>query len=195
MTRIVAGRFQTSAQADHAVRMLAAKSVARNRMSVFYVMPPGQHDATPVGGDQHKSPGLEKAEGGAGVAGAAGGVAAGAAGALICATAGLAAPVVAVAALGAAAAGAYGGSLVGAMGASEDPGKQNIRHAGMMVAVDAGTVDADVVSTLRESGAIDIEEAEGVWAEGAWEDFDPTAPPHLVDGPRPHAAHVANPAA
>jgi hypothetical protein len=114
---------------------------------------------------------------------------------LVGATAGLAAPVVAVAALGAAAAGAYGGSLAGAMGAAVDPGKERIRHAGMMVAVDAGAVSTDVVSTLRESGAIDIEEAEGVWAEGTWEDFDPTEPPHLVDGPRPQAAHVANPAA
>jgi hypothetical protein len=192
MTRIIAGRFQTSEQANNAVRMLAARAVASNRMSVFYVTPPGQHDATPIGGDLHKSPGLERAQEGAGIGAAGAGIAAGAASALIGATAGLAVPVVLAAGLGAAAAGAYGGSLAGAMGAALDPGKELIRHAGMMVAVDAGAVDADVVMALRESGAIDIEEAEGVWAAGTWEDFDPTEPPHLVDGPE---AHVANPGA
>jgi len=181
MTTIIAGRFQTSEQTDHAVEALAALSIPRDRMSVFYVNSPGQHDQTPVGGDEQESPGLERAEHGAG-AGAAMGAGLGVAGALIGATAGLAAPLVAVAALGAAAAGAYGGSLAGAMAGAMDPGANQIRHAGMMVAVDAGSTPvADITRTLRGSGAVDLESAEGVWAGGTWDDFDPTQPPKLLD--------------
>ena len=196
MTRIIAGRFQTSEEANHAASLLAQRSVARDRVSVFYVTPPGQHDATPVGGDEQASPGLQNVGKGAG-AGAAVGVAVGAAGALIAATAGLAAPVIAVAGIGAAAAGAYGGSFAGAMSATEDPGKSLIRHAGMMIAVDAGaaaaagaTDESAIVALLREAGALDIEEAEGTWASGTWEDFDATSAPHLVDGPK---VRVSNP--
>ncbi len=194
MTMIIAGRFQTSEQADHAVEALAARSIARDRISVFYVTPPGQHDATPVGGDEDESPGLEHADRGA-AAGAAIGVGAGVAGALIGATAGLAAPLVVVAGLGAAAAGAYSGSLAGAMSATMDPGAQRIRHAGMMVAVDAGpsgpaqqyesASSEDIATILRSAGAVDIESAEGTWAGGTWDDFDPTRPPRLIDQSAP----------
>ncbi len=181
MTTIVAGRFQTSEQADRAVDGLAAHSITRDRISVFYVTPPGQHDLTPVGGDRQKSPGLEHAERGAGV-GAAIGAGAGVAGALIGVTAGLAAPLVAVAGLGAAAAGAYSGALAGAMGSAMDPGQHQIRHAGMLVAVDAGqTPVATISAALRDHGAVDLETAEGTWANGTWDDFDPTRPPRLID--------------
>lgn len=181
MTTIVAGRFQTSTQSDAAVAALAARSIPRDRISVFYVTPPGQHDATPVGGDEHESPGMEQASQGA-MSGAAVGAGVGLAGALIGATAGLAAPMVVVAGLGAAAAGAYSGALAGAMNSSLDAGADQIRHAGMMVAVDAGTADADVVvATLKDAGGVDIEQAEGTWEDGQWTDFDPTEPPQLVD--------------
>ena len=183
MTTIIAGRFQTSDQANQAVEALAARSVARDRISVFFVTPPGQHDATPIGGDAYKSEGLESSEGGAGT-GAAVGAGVGVAGALIGAAAGLAAPMVAIAAVGAAGAGAFSGSLAGAMNASSDPGKERIRHAGMMVCVDAGSGAAtsdDIVATLKDAGAVDLESAQGTWAGGTWEDFDATRPPDLID--------------
>jgi hypothetical protein len=62
----------------------------------------------------------------------------------------------------------------------------------MMVAVDAGGLAADVVNVLEAAGALDIEQADGVWAGGTWEDFDPTEPPKLVEGPK---ARVGNPQA
>jgi hypothetical protein len=192
MTTIVAGRFQTSEQADLAIEVLAAQSIARDRISVFYVTPPGQHDRTPVGGDEPESAGLEHADRGAGV-GAAIGAGAGVAGALIGVTAGLAAPMVAVAGLGAAAAGAYSGSLAGAMGSTMDPGQDRIRHAGMMVAVDAGpTPTSTIAGALRDAGAVDIETAEGLWADGTWDDFDPTRPPQLLDAHAPASPAAAS---
>ncbi len=181
MTTIIAGRFVSSEQTDHAVEQLQARSIARDDISVFYVTPAGQHDATPIGGDEQASPGTEHAQHGAGT-GALLGAGVGVAGALVAATAGLAAPMVAVAGLGAAAAGAYSGSLAGAMSGTMDAGEHAIRHAGMMVAVNLGAAgnERDVIAALRETGGIDIERAEGTWADGDWSDFDPTRPPHLI---------------
>lgn len=191
MTTIIAGRFQTSDQANHAVAALVSKSVARDRISVFFVTPPGQHDATPIGGDEQRSEGMDDTGKGAGK-GAAIGLGVGIAGALIGATAGLAAPMVAIAGVGAAGAGAFAGSLAGAMVSTNDAGQHRIRHAGMMVAVDAGggrgvgTTDA-IVATLKDAGAVDLESSEGTWAGGTWEDFDATRPPELIDQSMPAA--------
>lgn len=191
MTTIIAGRFQTSDQAQQAVEALAAKSVARDRISVFFVTPPGQHDATPIGGDEHQSEGMEDTGKGA-AGGAALGASVGIAGALIGATAGLAAPMVAIAGVGAAAAGAFSGSLAGAMNATSDPGQSQIRHAGMMVCVDAGeaapgVTQDDIVAALQDAGGVDLESAEGIWADGTWEDFDATSPPALIHQSAPLA--------
>ena len=182
MSTIIAGRFQSSEHADEAVATLVSQSVAHDDISVFYVTPAGQHDATPIGGDEDQSPGTERAHHGAGT-GALLGAGAGVAGALIGATAGLAAPMIVVAGLGAAAAGAYSGSLAGAMGGTMDAGRHAIRHAGMMVAVNVvpDRSEGDVIAALRGAGGVDIERAEGTWTDGEWVDFDPTHPPHLID--------------
>lgn len=182
MTTIIAGRFVSSEQAEHAVEQLQTRSIARDDISVFYVTPAGQHDATPIGGDEQESPGTERAHHGAGT-GALLGAGVGVAGALVAATAGLAAPIVAVAGLGAAAAGAYSGSLAGAMSGTMDPGEHAIRHAGMMVAVNLGAAgnEREVIAALREAGGVDIERGQGTWADGDWSDFDPTRAPHLIE--------------
>ena len=181
MSKIIAARFQSSEQSDHAVEALLSQSIARDDISVFYVTPAGQHDATPIGGDEHESRGTEHAQHGAGT-GALLGASAGLAGAAVAATAGLAAPLIVVAGLGVAAAGAYSGSLAGAMGGTMDAGHHAIRHAGMMVAVNiASASESDVIRALREAGALDVERSEGTWADGDWSDFDPTRAPHLID--------------
>lgn len=186
MSNIIAGRFESSERADDAVETLVSQSIAREDISVFYVTPAGQHDATPIGGDEQESAGTEQSAHAAGT-GALVGAGVGVAGALVAATAGLAAPMIAVAGLGAAAAGAYSGSLAGAMGGTMDAGHRAIRHAGMMVAVrvgDAGN-EGEIVAALRGAGAVDVERAEGAWTDGDWSDFDPTRPPHLVEAAPP----------
>lgn len=182
MSTIIAARFESAEHADEAVETLLSQSVARDDISVFYVTPAGQHDATPIGGDEHHSAGTERAHHGAG-AGALLGAGAGVAGALIGATAGLAAPMIAVAGLGAAAAGAYSGSLAGAMSETMDAGRHAIRHAGMLVAVNVtpDRTEGDVIAALRGAGGVDVERTEGTWTDGDWADFDPTRPPHLID--------------
>ncbi len=189
MSTIIAGRFESSERADDAVETLVSQSIARDDISVFYVTPAGQHDATPIGGDEDESPGTEHAQHGAGT-GALLGAGVGVAGALIAATAGLAAPMIAVAGLGAAAAGAYSGSLAGAMGGTMDAGHHAIRHAGMLVAVHVGEArgESDVIAALRGAGAVDLERCEGTWSDGDWSDFDPTRAPHLIDATSPGRA-------
>ena len=188
MSTIIAGRFESSEKAEHAVDKLVSQAIARNDISVFYVTPAGQHDATPIGGDEDQSAGTEHSQHGAGT-GALLGAGVGVAGALIAATAGLAAPMIAVAGLGAAAAGPNSGSLAGAMHGTMDAGHHAIRHAGMMVAINTGAAnESDVIAALREAGAVDIERAEGTWADGDWSDFDPTRPPHRIDDAPDRAA-------
>ncbi len=184
MSTIIAGRFESAQRAEDVVGVLASHGIARTDVTVFYVTPAGQHDATPIGGDEEESAGTENAHLGAGAGATLIGAGAGAAGALIGATAGLAAPMVAVAGLAAAAAGAYSGSLAGAMSATTDAGVHHIRHAGMLVAVNAdGADESAIIDALRQGGAKDIERATGTWADGDWENFDPTAPPKLIDVP------------
>lgn len=182
MSTIIAGRFESSEKADHAVETLVLHSIARDDISVFYVTPAGQHDATSIGGDMHESLGTSEAPHGAGT-GAMLGAGIGIAGALVAATAGLAAPMIAVAGLATAAAGAYSGSLAGAMGGTTDASHHTIRHAGMMVAVNLGksAEESLVIDTLRGAGAVDIERGEGTWTDGDWSDFDPTQVPDLID--------------
>lgn len=172
MATIIAGMFETMEQANQTAEALQRERFASEDISVFYVTPPGQHDAHPIGGDVDEDRGAEEGDEGAGK-GAAGGAAAGAAVGAAGGPAG--------AALGAAV-GAYTGSLAGAM--SELGEKQSRqRGAGVMVAVnaDSGGGEDSAIKVLRANGAEAIERAEGELRNGDWSDFDPVRPPVLVD--------------
>ena len=97
------------------------------------------------------------------------------------------------AAVGGAGAGAYTGALVGALG---NLGEQKTattvveRPAGMMVAVNASdhVEQALVANVLTESGAREIEIADGAWQAGKWVDFDPVSEPKPFVGTHQLAA-------
>src|SRR4051812_36698400 len=77
MSRIVAGRFDRSIDADAALEALKREGFPRHEVDAFYVSPPGQNAMTPLGGDApHSSEGSRKAGTGAAI-GALGGLAAG----------------------------------------------------------------------------------------------------------------------
>ena len=38
-----------------------------------------------------------------------------------------------------------------------------------------------VIATLRAQGAAEVEQAQGEWRDGDWADFNPVAPPRLVE--------------
>ncbi|HVJ75239.1 MAG TPA: hypothetical protein VNB03_14550 [Casimicrobiaceae bacterium] len=62
---IIAGRFDTFDQAEDARDRLEVAGFPRSSISVFFNNPPGRHDLTEVGGDEHADPQAHHAAGGA----------------------------------------------------------------------------------------------------------------------------------
>jgi len=176
MERIIAGRFQSKDSAD-AVAALLGQYIETTDICIFHNNPPGQHDAYALGGDEDADSGAEGAGKSAAGTAIGAGLAAGAIGAL-------GGPVIALAA---AATGAYVGSLGGALqGLGDDEGKPHApdnRPGGIMLSVRIADPlnEKRVIATLRTEGAVDIEQADGEWSNGDWVDFDPVAPPRLIE--------------
>ena len=59
--------------------------------------------------------------------------------------------------------------------------REAARPAGVLVAVEARLAleRAFAADVLRQRGARDVEETEGIWEGGSWVDFDPTPEKHL----------------
>ena len=141
MSTIIAGRFDQQAGAEDAVMALEAAGFRRERISSFFVTPPGMHDVHGTVEDPGASAGAHHAGAGA-LAGAAAGGGVGIIAGL--ATAPLLGPGAAVVG---AAIGAYVGSLAGALDQTSDPHQKAQpdssaeeaapRKSGMIVAVDA----------------------------------------------------------
>ncbi|MFL6567112.1 MAG: hypothetical protein ACJ8G5_19395 [Burkholderiales bacterium] len=179
MSKIIAGRFDATLDADGAIEALHREGFASDEIDSFYVSPAGQNAMTPLGGDApHASAGSRFAGFGA-VTGAL-------VGAVLGALVGLAVDsrYGAVAVLFAAGVGAYLGSFVGTMRKvrAARPGEASVEHpaeprGGRLVAVKADRPEADTAAlrVLREFGARDLGRADGTWRNG-WKDFDPRAP-------------------
>lgn len=208
MAHIIAGRFLEQEQVTQVIDAMVDAGVTQDRISSFYLNPPGQHNLYPVGGDRDDSPGAHETGTGV-VSGAATGGAIGAAAGLTGAP--IFGPVgPAVGAL----VGAHIGGLIGSLsqmkekgeneeGNADDSGLENDvpqRKSGMLVAVSlegtegldatSGTANRqdEIVRVLHLFGANDIEEAEGTIVNGDWQDFDPLQAPKLIDRPAAHAS-------
>ncbi|HYD60305.1 MAG TPA: hypothetical protein VEC35_08115 [Noviherbaspirillum sp.] len=183
MSTIIAGRFQQQTQVEHTIEELVRAGVGRDRISAFYVNPPGQHDHYALGGDHAISAGAHES-----IKGVATGAVTGAA-------VGLAAtPFLGpVGAITGGLLGAHVGGLVGSLAKMKEQGEtgahgedadnaEPVRHSGLLLAVGVGGHDDEdrVADLLRSFGAAEIESAEGTIENGDWVDFDPTAPPHFV---------------
>jgi hypothetical protein len=187
MARIVAGRFETQAQAEGAIAGLRAAGVAESDVSSFYISPPGQHATYPVGGDAHHDEGTKDSGRKAGAAAAVGSVTGLAVGTATGAALGEPG-FTAAGAIAGAGIGGYVGSLAGGlMGTrSGDPHHASLsepveRSSGVMVAVCVDRMEeADAVSVLRGHGALEVERATGEWL-----DFDARRTPELIDGGKP----------
>ncbi len=183
MTNIVAAQFDDFKVVDATLGSLAAEGFAPTSVDTYFLNAGGQHARFPIGGDQDEDPEAHGAEKGA-LAGAALGGAAGAALGL------LAAPLAGgAAAAGAIAAGVYAGSLAGAV---HSLGKGHTalhpavnRPAGVVIAVHAPTPSEQERATaiFGRHGAHAIEEADGVWKNGSWQDFDPVSIPSWRKAP------------
>ncbi|MES2832824.1 MAG: hypothetical protein V4695_12635 [Pseudomonadota bacterium] len=192
MGTIVAARFQEQDQIDRAIAALADTGIAREKMSNFYVNPPGQHDLYPIGGDRDDSPGAHETGEGVAKGAATGGALGAAAGLTGVAVFGPIGP--AVGAL----VGAHIGGLMGGLSemkekgedeknTADGPGSQNEltqRKSGMLLAVEFDAQDADALArTLKSFGGVDIETAQGTIVEGDWQDFDPLRTPTFIAMP------------
>jgi hypothetical protein len=169
MSRIVAGKFQTLPDAQHAVTELRAQ-LAEEDIDLFYTGAPGQHGAFPIGGDEHADPSAQGAERstlkGAAI-GAGLGLLAGAVAGPLGAAAG-------------AAVGGYTGSLAGTMkGLGETAGGEDRHGAGVMVAVNvAGNHrEKEISDILARNGASPVEAVDGEWGRNGWADFNPVTSP------------------
>jgi hypothetical protein len=180
MTTIIAGHFQLQDDiADARIALLRA-GFAADRISSFYVNPPGQHDMYELGGDHDKSPGAKESGEGVVQGGATGAVAGAVVGSAAIPVAGPLGPVV----------GALVGAHVGSLyslhkmkeaGEAEDGGENERapRKSGMMIAVAVGDAaeEQQALTVLRGVGGRDIERAEGHISGGDWRDFNPNSLP------------------
>jgi hypothetical protein len=188
MTTIIAGGFDAYSKTQAALQRLREAGVAEDNLCEFRVNPPGEHDQTPIGGDHHKSDGAKHADGGA-TKGAAIGAAIGTAAGIVASP--LLGPAGIVAGAGV---GGYTGSLVGSLKAESNeiqPDHMDLRPAEALVAVKLdGIIGRDeIIRIFEECGAQQVEDAEGLWADGEWQDFDPVSRPHLVGGVEYRAQH------
>ena len=192
MATIIAGRVTTQQRADELMAQLQSRGIAADDMQAFYVNPPGQHAAHPIGGDMDADTGTEESN-----IGQASGVAAGAAAGLAAgAVAGAAipplAPIIAVAMAGV---GAHVGGMAGALASTRTgpqeqevtekstahPAAVDMRRGGMTLAVRVDPQNEKAVIDLLATAAIeDLERAQGEWLDGEWVDFDPLAPPQKI---------------
>lgn len=189
MATVIAGRFDTLQAAEQTANAIKHDTlIGQDDLATFYVTPPGQRHAFPIGGDHAVDPHAGHAHHGSVVGAAIGagiGLAAFAAG-----------PAAAAVAVGI---GAYTGSLLGALrGLNTDTAEGKVESpktehdSGVMVAVridpassqaSADAMEAVVVGILAQHGAKDIEKAVGEIHEGEWVDFEPETPPKLIHPP------------
>ncbi|MBV8032113.1 MAG: hypothetical protein JO035_11445 [Betaproteobacteria bacterium] len=181
MSRIVAGRFENPLAADAALADLQRAGFRNGEYESFYVTPPGQHGAHPIGGDSHSDAGARTA----GLGAVAGAVLGALAGAIVAAVATGGEQIIPV--LLAAGLCAYVGSFMGTVlklrraHATEHTPEHPVEiPAGRMIAVnvDRPEMEPRAVDVLRRHGAIDLGRAEGTWRDGSWRDFDPRHPLH-----------------
>ena len=183
MSTIIAGHFQLQDDVERARRALADAGFSSERISGFYLSQPGQHDLTPIGGDNIHSPGAKEsplgvAEGAG--AGAAVGIVAGAVTAPVTGPLG---PVVG-GLVGAHLGSLFSFSKMKEAGEREEGGQAPLenRPAGMLVAVafDDPGQEQRAVDLLRDLGAHHIERAKGNIVDGDWADFDPATVPDII---------------
>jgi hypothetical protein len=183
MSTIIAGHFQLQDDVDRARRALVDAGFSNERISGFYLSQPGQHDMTPIGGDNQHSPGAKESPKGL-AQGAGTGAAVGmAAGAVTSPVTGPLGPVVG-GLLGAHVGSLFSFSKMKEAGEEEEGGRAPVenRMAGMLVAVafDEPGQESQAVDVLRRLGALQIERARGNIVDGDWADFDASVPPDII---------------
>ena len=177
MATIIAGRFLQQDDVQQAIIAVESAGFTSDRITSFYVNPPGQHDMYPVGGDRDESPGAEDSDKGSAVGIGAGGAVGATVGAF-------ATPVMGpVGAVTGGLVGAHLGSLMGSLSKTDEAGDIPVaRHSGMLVAVAVNNPEEErrAIDTLLAAGGNDLERATGQIVNGDWTDFDPLSSPAFI---------------
>jgi len=183
MSTIIAGHFQLQDEVDVARRALAEAGFAEERISAFYLSQAGQHDMTPIGGDNLHSPGAKETPEGVMQGAATGGAVGAVVGAATAPLTGPAGPIVG-GLVGAHVGSLFSFSKMKEAGEHEEGGRAPVeqRKAGMLVAVafDDAAQEGRAVEVLRTLGAVQIERARGNIVDGDWADFDASLAPDIV---------------
>ncbi|KQQ89307.1 glycine zipper domain-containing protein [Massilia sp. Leaf139] len=183
MSIIIAGHFQTQDEADAASQALAQAGFSRERLSTFYLSQAGQHDITPIGGDNQLSPGAKETPAGVVQGHLTGGAVGAIVGAATAPVTGPAGPIVG-GLVGAHVGSLFSFSKMKEAGEGEEGGRAPVeqRKAGMLVAVafDEAGDESRAVDVFRRLGAVQIERARGNIANGDWADFDASQPPDII---------------
>lgn len=184
MASILSGQFDDFEAATNVVNELRTLGMAEDDIETHALNAPGQHARFPIGGDEDADRGARGGENGAVTGAALGGAAGLAVGAAAIPIVG---PIAAAAGL---AVGAYTGAFAGAVKTMGDtPPQREIpaRPAGVRVVAHVPSRQHRdcVLATFQRHHARSIEEAEGVWRDGTWADFDPVSVPRWVEPPRP----------
>lgn len=185
MSTIIAGHFQLQDEVDRARAELVGAGFQDERISGFFINQPGQHDLTPIGGDNLQSPGAKETPIGVLEGTAAGGAVGLAIGAATSVITGPIGPIVG------GLVGAHVGSLFSLSkmkegGESEQGGdNDNLfepRKPGMLlaVAIDDAAQESRALEVLRDLGAHHIERADGSIVDSDWVDFDPLSVPQII---------------
>lgn len=160
MATIIATSLQLQSQAEDAAEQLINTGFAPEKVTSFYVNPPGQHALYPIGGDHYQSPPET-----AGKATSFETVFTEVAEAVIGAMHDKNSP--------------DDADKTRNEGTASHADSMPFHRAGMMVAVEVAS-QADqgkAVTLLTQLGAINIEKAEGEIVDGEWLDFDPFSEP------------------
>lgn len=189
MAMIVAGRFTTFDQANLVASRLYDRAFRPADVSVFFLNPTGQHARFPIGGDVDADAAARPAGRGAAQGVIAGGAFGLAVGALLFALVWRFWLVPVVGMMGGAYLGAFFGALRRMRGRERVSARQaGLRDAGVMLATHVSETTADTaIAVLRDAGAAEIEQADGVWENGEWRDFDPRERVHRAPAPEGHA--------
>lgn len=167
MAYIIAASVQLQDQAENVIKQLINAGFAPDKVTSFYVNPPGQHALYPIGGDRYKSPDEEGNEGTSTT--------------LEAAAANVAEAVMGIMENKDSSVNNQTSQPAIKPDASESEcGKtQSLRSAGMLVAVELAdsTHQDKAVSVLVGLGANNIESAEGEIIDGEWHNFDPLIAP------------------
>lgn len=183
MSTIIAGHVQLQEDVERARRALVDAGFDPNRISGFYVSQPGQHDTTPIGGDNLLSPGAKETPEGVVEGVAAGGAVGVAIGAATSPATGPLGPIVG-GLLGGHVGSLFSFSKMKEAGEPEEGGENRVppRLTGMLVAVafDDAALESKAIDVMRQLGAQRIERAQGNIVDGDWADFDPSGRPDVI---------------